>query len=160
MQRFIAQRKASQNLGFGILGGVLGATLGAAIWAGLTFATHFQIGWMAVGVGFLAGFGVRILGKGIDPVFGYAGAMLALIGCVAGNLLTVMLVVSSQGHIPLSVLAAKLTPDAAWRMLTADFNVIDLLFYGVAIFAGYRYSFQHITAAELEGLQTQPSSTP
>ena len=157
VQRFIAQRKAAQNLGLGILGGVLGATIGASIWAGLTFVTHFQIGWMAVGVGFLAGFGVRILGKGIEPIFGYIGATLALIGCLAGNLLTVMLVVSSEEHIPLSVIASKLSPDLAWRMLTADFNVIDLLFYGLAIFAGYRYSFQHITPAELEALRTQPN---
>ena len=160
LQRFLAQRKGEQNLGLGILGGVIGAALGATIWALITILTHFQIGWMAVGVGFLAGFGVRILGRGMEPVFGYVGAVLALIGCVAGNLLSVMLTVSSQEHIPFGLIASKLTPDLAWRMLSADFNVIDLLFYGLAIFAGYRYSFHHITAAELEAVRTRSSPHP
>jgi len=160
LRRLIAQRKAAQNIGLGILGGAVGAAIGAAIWAAITSATHYQIGWMAVGVGFLAGFGVRIFGKGIDRIFGYVGALMAFAGCVAGNLLTVMLVVSSQGHIPLGTIASRLTPDLAWRMLTADFSLIDLLFYGLAIFAGYRYAFQRITPAELEALRPQSPSTP
>jgi hypothetical protein len=157
LQRLLAQRKAGQSLALGSLGGIIGAAIGAAIWAALTLATHYQIGYMAVGVGFLTGFGVRIFGKGIDPVFGYMGAVLALAGCLAGNILTMMLVVSQHEHIALSVIASKMTPQLAWLMLTSDFNIIDLLFYGLAVFAGYRYSFHHITQAELEAM---PRSNP
>ena len=44
-----------QNLLMGTVGGLLAALLGAGIWAGVTVATEYQIGWMAVGIGFLVG---------------------------------------------------------------------------------------------------------
>jgi hypothetical protein len=45
--------KADQNLSFGIVGGAVAAAVGATIWAIITAVTNYQIGWMAVGVGFL-----------------------------------------------------------------------------------------------------------
>lgn len=39
--------------------GLVGATVGAAIWAGIAIATELAIGYVAVLVGFLAGYGVR-----------------------------------------------------------------------------------------------------
>ena len=77
LQAFVARRRDAQNLGLGLLGGVIGAALGALAWAAVTALTQFQIGWMSIGVGFLTGVGVRILGKGVDKVFGYVGAALA-----------------------------------------------------------------------------------
>ena len=120
----------------------------------ITAATKYQIGWMAIGVGFLTGYGVRVLGHGVDRVFGYVGAALALAGCVAGNIFATMLMVSAQEHIPLATIAARMTPDLAWTMLADTFSPIDLLFYGFARYFGYRYSFQPITPAELETLRS------
>ena len=65
MAMFNAQLDAEQNLPLGVCGGLLAAVLGAAVWAGVTVATGYQIGWMAVGVGFVVGFTVRLLGKGV-----------------------------------------------------------------------------------------------
>jgi hypothetical protein len=48
---------------------------------------------------------------------------------------------------------AHLTPNLAWRILTQGVNVIDLLFYGIALYFGYRYSFQRITSDELASLR-------
>ncbi|MDQ6767845.1 MAG: hypothetical protein M3Z41_08555, partial [Candidatus Eremiobacteraeota bacterium] len=114
--------------------------------------TKFQIGWEAVGVGFITGYGVRVFGKGIDPVFGYAGAVLSLLGCAAGNILTVMIVVATQEHMALSDVAARMTPQITWRMLAAGFNPIDALFYALGIYYGYRSSFHRITREELAAL--------
>ncbi|MEJ2510629.1 MAG: hypothetical protein P8Y72_03430 [Anaerolineales bacterium] len=65
--------KLQQNLGLGIIGGAIGGLLGAVVWAAVTYLTEYQIGWLALGVGYLVGIGVRLLGKGIDKVFGIAG---------------------------------------------------------------------------------------
>ena len=154
VQAFIQRRRDEQNLGLGILGGVIGAALGAALWGAITAATKYQIGWMAIGVGFLTGFGVRILGKGVDQVFGIVGAVLALAGCVAGNIFATMLMVSAQEHIPLATIAARMTPNLAWVMLADTFSPIDLVFYGFALYFGYRYSFHRITQADLETLRS------
>lgn len=154
LQDFIRRRRDAQNLGLGILGGVIGAAIGAALWAGITAATKFQIGFMAVGVGFLTGFGVRYLGKGMDPIFGVVGAVLSLAGCLAGNLLAIILLVSTQEHIPFGTIVARMSPDLAWKMLVETFSPIDLLFYGLALYFGYRYSFHPITHDELESLKS------
>src|SRR5215472_894450 len=100
MQYALAQLRAQQNLAGGALAGLAAALIGAAIWAGITFATNYQIGWMAVGVGFLVGYAIRTIGRGIDRVYGYLGAGLSLLGCAVGNLLTVCAVVSQQQNMP------------------------------------------------------------
>lgn len=51
-------------------------------------ATKYQIGWMAIGVGFLVGFSVRRFGRGTAKTFGIIGAVSALPGCLLGNLLS------------------------------------------------------------------------
>jgi hypothetical protein len=155
LQDFVRRRRDQQNLGMAILGGAIGAALGAALWAGITAAFEGrQIGFMAIGVGFLVGFAVRYLGKGMDPIFGVVGAVFSLIGCVAGNILAVMLLVSTQEHIPFATIAAKMSPTLAWTMLTDTFSPIDLLFYGLALYFGYRYSFHPISQAELASLKS------
>ena len=42
------------------LGGLVGGAIGAAIWAGIVYAIHVEIGWLAWGVGALVGLGVRL----------------------------------------------------------------------------------------------------
>ena len=62
--------RSEQNLPVGAIAGALAAVGGAGIWALVTVMTEYQIGWMAIGIGFLVGISMRFSGKGIDPVFG------------------------------------------------------------------------------------------
>jgi hypothetical protein len=39
-----------------------------------------------------------------------------------------------------------------WIFLKAGFEPIDVLFYGIALYFGYRYSFRQIKMEELEKL--------
>ena len=152
VRKYVAQLRDRQNFGLGLLGGAIGAAIGAAAWAIITALTQFQIGWEAVGVGFITGYGVRRLGRGVDPVFGYAGAALSLAGCLAGNILAVMIAISARDNIPLSNIAARMTPALAWRMIVADFQPFDALFYALGLYYGYRNSFHRITNEELASL--------
>ena len=52
-----------KKLLLGGLAGLAAAIIGAIIWAVVTVTAKYQIGWMAVGVGVLVGFALRI-GKG------------------------------------------------------------------------------------------------
>lgn len=159
LKDYLARRRDAQNLGLGILGGVIGAALGAVIWAAITAVSGYQIGFMAIGVGFLTGFGVRILGKGMDKIFGYVGALLSLAGCAAGNILAAVISVSAHEHIPFATIMQRLTPQTAWQILIGTSNIIDVLFYGIALYFGYKYSFHGITAEELEALK-EPEPAP
>jgi hypothetical protein len=72
-----------KKLLLGGLAGLAAAIVGAVIWAVITVTTDHQIGWMALGVGALVGFALRI-GNG-GKAFGILGALFALFGCVLGN---------------------------------------------------------------------------
>ncbi len=138
-----------QNLGGGILAGAVAALVGAGIWALVTVLTEYQIGWMAVGVGFLVGIAVRAVGKGIDQVFGIAGAVLALLGCMAGNLLTICYFVAQQEDIPLMTLLPQLNFDIVRELMMSTFSPMDLLFYGIAVYEGYHLSTRDVTDEDL-----------
>ncbi len=152
LQRFIQEIKDNQNLLSGSLAGVAAAVLGAGLWGVITAVTKYQIGWMAVGVGFLVGMAVRTFGKGIDKSFGIAGAAISVLGCMAGNLLAICIMISQQQQVPFSQILSGLTPEVATRLMKATFNPMDLLFYGLAVYAGYRFSFRRISAEELARL--------
>ncbi len=140
-ERQLREQKERQSLGRGLIGGIVGAVVGAVLWAIITAVTGYQIGWMAVGVGFLTGYGVRALGKGVEAKFGYVGAVLSLLGCVTGNLLAVCIILSQRRGVSLLEVLSRLDLDMALAILKATFHPLDLLFYGIGIYEGYKFSF-------------------
>lgn len=142
--------REEQKLGAGILAGFVAAVAGAALWAVITVATGYQIGWMAVGVGFLVGLAVRQVGRGLDKSFGIAGALLALLGCLLGNFFTVVHFVAEASELAYFETLTTLEPAAIPELMTVTFSPMDLLFYGIAIYEGYKLSFRQISRDELE----------
>lgn len=65
----------------GIIGGIVGGAIGAGAWGLIAYLTGFEIGWVAVGVGFVTGVGVAIGTKGRGGVM--AGIFAAIISLVA-----------------------------------------------------------------------------
>src|SRR2546422_8431344 len=103
-----------ENLPMGFMAGLVAAAIGAGLWALVTIVTGFQIGWMAVGVGFLVGWAVRVAGKGAHMAFGILGAALALGGCALGNLLAVAVIAARHFEVPLQAAFTRL--DARCRV--------------------------------------------
>jgi hypothetical protein len=120
--------------------GLVASLLGAIVWAVITVATKMQIGFMAVGVGFLVAWAVRRFGQGTQPIYGVIGAVLALLGCVAGNLLSACsFLANSQDKAVLDIVGLVAAhPAVAVRLLQATFNEMDLLFYAIAVYEGYK----------------------
>ncbi len=150
------QLRDNQNLSMGIVGGFGAAILGSVVWAVITALTLYQIGFMAIGVGFLVGYAVRRMGQGIDPMFGYFGAGLSLLGCIVGNLLTTCIIAANQEGIPLMQVLASLNPTVALEIMKYTFSPMDLLFYGIALYYGYRFSFRQLTSEEMKSI-TKPA---
>jgi hypothetical protein len=139
-QAWQRQVESEQNLSLAVMGGAVAALIGAALWAAITVFTQFQIGWMAIGVGFLVGFAVRWLGKGIGLSFGIAGAVLSLLGCLLGNLMSACGFVALKKAVPLMMILkpALLKPALAFELLKAAFHPMDILFYAIAVYEGYK----------------------
>ena len=152
VQEFRAQLERQQNLPAGIAAGLVAAIAGAVAWAALTVATKYQIGYMAVGVGFLVGCAVRHFGRGITSPFAVAGCLLALLGCLLGNLLSMCGFVSIHESIPVLNIVSRLNPGMAIQLLMATFEPMDLVFYGIALYAGHQYSARRITSEELQSM--------
>lgn len=139
-----------QNLMMGALTGFFAAMVGAGIWATVTVVTEYQIGWMAVGIGFLVGFAVRFAGKGISPVFGAVSAVMALVGCAVGNLMTFTYFIAMSEGLSFMDVATQLDFAIAFEILTSTFEVMDVLFYGLAAYFGYKYAFRQVTQQDLD----------
>ena len=144
------QLESEQNLVLGVAGGLGASILGAAVWAGITVVSGYQIGIMAIGVGFLVGFVVRRLGRGVTNTFGIAGAALSLFGCALGNLLAVTALVAAEQGVAFGAALAQLNLELIQQLMVAFFSPMDLLFYAIAVYYGYKLSFRQITEADLQ----------
>ncbi|MEW4489766.1 hypothetical protein AB1L42_16915 [Thalassoglobus sp. JC818] len=60
-----------------LIGGLIGAAIGAAVWIAVVHFTNYEVGYIALLVGFLAGIGVRVVAGeevGIGPGIAAVGA--------------------------------------------------------------------------------------
>jgi hypothetical protein len=124
-----------------LLGGFAGlaaAIIGAIIWAVVTVTTKYQIGWMALGVGALVGFALRI-GNG-GKAFGVLGAFLALFGCVLGNYLSLIAFASGGEQVAFIAMLNNADPAKVISAMWDDFISGSFLFYAMAAYEGYKFS--------------------
>ncbi len=149
------QARDNQNPGMAMAGGAIAAIIGATVWAAISYLTEYQIGWMAVGVGFLVGWAVKTMGKGVDTGFGVIGAALALFGCALGNVLAICGVISGQENVPYFEVLSSLDVSIAFELLRETFSPIDLLFYGLALYYGFKYSRVTVEPAKASARPSQ-----
>jgi hypothetical protein len=151
---------AQQNLPLAIVGGMVAAIAGGLAWAVVTVASGYQIGWMAIGIGFLVGMAVRTLGKGMTKTFGIAGGGFSLFGCALGNLLAICGLVAQSADAPLvsTTLAILSEPAAAIEFMKLSFSPMDVVFYAIAVYEGYKFSFRQISDEELEVMLQRQST--
>ncbi len=159
-EELIEKLREEQNPINGIVSGLIAAIIGGVIWAVVTLLTKYQIGWMAIGVAYIVGWSIRRWGKGIDPYFGIIGAILSLLGCILGNIFSIALILSQYALVDLpSILwSLILHPNILFFFIQESFSVYDLLFYGIAIYYGYRYSIRTYTIdrENIKSTETQP----
>ncbi|MCB9230042.1 MAG: hypothetical protein H6581_00115 [Bacteroidia bacterium] len=129
----------------GFLGGLAAAFAGAILWAIVTVATGYQIGYMAVGVGLMVGFAIRYAGKGIDPLFGYMGAGLSLFGCLLGNFFTLVGFASKEAGSGIFETFSLIDYGLVPGVMAESFGIMTLLFFGIALYEGYKFSIQKVT---------------
>ncbi|MGB3467106.1 MAG: hypothetical protein WBA74_17630 [Cyclobacteriaceae bacterium] len=147
--QYLERLKTEQNLPLGIVGAAIAALIGALLWAVITNATGYQIGYVAIAIGFIVGFANRTLGKGLDPIFGIVGALFAFFGCFFGNYLS--LVGLAADSMAITYMEALTTFDSALVLeaMMDDFGLFDIVFYGIAIYEGYKFSFRQIDEEEM-----------
>ncbi len=161
LEKFMIEAKAKESLPLAILGGLVASIVAGIIWALISYATRMQIGFMAIGVGFLVGYAVNFFGKGFGNSFGVIGALFSLFGCLFGNLLAVIISAAFTEGVPVTaiLLAFITSPSVVLEIFAETFSPIDLLFYGIAIYEGYKFSMRHLSDEEFASLQS-PTDAP
>ncbi len=85
MEELANEVSTPKDLPMAILGGLLGALLGAILWVLVVVITNFQSGFVAIGVGWLAGQGVALFVKRRKSFqLQIVSAIFAAIGCGFG----------------------------------------------------------------------------
>lgn len=141
--------KGEQNFHLAIGIGAIVTILCAVIWALITIITEYQIGYMAVGVGFAVGYTVRYAGKGIDQKFGFLGAGYALLGCLLGNLFSQIGFAANYLEVGFFEVLSVVSFGDIIDIMVESFAFMDVLFYGIAIYEGYKFAFRQLTEEEL-----------
>ena len=149
LEQYMRRLSMEQNLLLGILAGFLAAVAGAVAWAAVTVLTGYQIGYMAVAIGFAVGYTIRTTGQGLDKAFGVAGAVLALFGCALGNFLSTCGFVAEEFGVGYLEVLQTLDFSAVPALMVETFSPMDVLFYGIALYQGYKMSFRQVTQEEL-----------
>jgi len=149
LNAYIEKLKLEQNLPMALMAGLGASLIGALLWATITVVTEYQIGYMAIAVGFMVGYAVRYLGKGLDQIYGIIGAVFALLGCLMGNFFSI--VGFAANELGLGYLEALNSIDLGVipEIMGDTFSPIDILFYGIAIYEGYKFAFRPITEEEI-----------
>ncbi|MEV5608247.1 hypothetical protein [Streptomyces sp. NPDC052225] len=123
----------SGNLGLGILAGFVTMLVVAGAYGGIIGATEHEIGYAAVGVGFLVGLVTGKVG-GNNPVTLGVSVVFSLIGVYFGQLLGEAIIGAKQ--LPVSVTDLFLDHfsllNEAWK---ADSDFISYLFFVIAAIA-------------------------
>jgi hypothetical protein len=101
-----------------VVGGLAGGLIGAAIWAAIGYFTGYEVGWIAWGIGFLAGLGVSVTGSqevarfdkvqrkmvvertaADGPLAGAVAAIAAVLSVLVGKYAVIHLLVASPSSL-------------------------------------------------------------
>jgi hypothetical protein len=135
-----AEAPGGATIGLATLAGLGAAIAGAALWAVVTVLTSYELGIMAIAVGFMVGRAIIFVAKSGNATLGIIGAVCALFGCVLGNLFSAVGFAAQAWNASYFDVLTHLNIDLATRLMTVSFGAMDLIFYAIGIYEGYRFS--------------------
>ena len=146
--------KMEQNLFAGIISGIVVGLICAIMWGIITLTTGYQIGYMALAIGALVGITIRKFGNGIENIFGILGALISLLSVLLGNFLGIIGFISKSENLKFFETLSRFDFNYLPQIMIESFNIVDILFYGIATYTGYRFSFRNITEKKLMDIIT------
>jgi hypothetical protein len=130
-----APAPVKNNIGLGLAAAFVAAVVAAGVYGGVIGLTKREIGWAAVGVGFLIGLAAGRLG-GRNPVLPVASAVLSLGAVYLGQLVGEAMLIADQVKVGFSeVFFQHLSVvQEAWK---ADADPLTFLFFAIAAYVAF-----------------------
>jgi hypothetical protein len=139
----------------------LGAALvSAVIWMVVVQVTGYEVGIVAVGIGFLVGLAMAST-AGTSRALAPIAAVLSLLGCVLGQALTDAHFVAQGAGVSTIFALRHMIADPGglgWDVFRAGFGPIDVLFWAIAGVQGFRLTARAV--AENRAVAARPEFVP
>ncbi|WP_030317205.1 hypothetical protein [Streptomyces sp. NRRL B-3229] len=130
-----APAPARNNLGLGLVAAFVAAVVAAGVYGAIIGLTKHEIGWAAVGVGFLVGLAAGRLG-GRNPVLPVASAVLSLGSVYIGQLVGEAMIGAKETTLSFSELFFQHFDvlQQAWK---ADADPLTFVFFAIAAYVAF-----------------------
>ena len=141
-----------QNLAGAVLAGLAGAIAGAFAWGAVALGTGAIIAVVAIGVGALVGFGVRVFGRGVTDVYAIVATCMAILGCAAGNLLALILFELASLDLSISQAISLLDPERLLADFVGTLGIMELFYWLIAAYSGWWLAKRGLSEEEAAAL--------
>jgi hypothetical protein len=123
----------------GVLAGLIAAVVGAAAWALLVGLTHYEIGFLAVAVGYGVGWAVHRFGGVASAGLAVGAAVLAAFGIMFGFVLAGLFIDAHDAHVGLGEAVQIVSSDIGWvTYIKGSIGGIGWLYLAIGAFAAFR----------------------
>ncbi|MFC8271782.1 hypothetical protein ACFUJR_04395 [Streptomyces sp. NPDC057271] len=126
---------ARDNVALGLVAALVAALVGAGLYGGLAGAVDREIGYAAVGVGFLVGFAAGKVG-GRNPALPVAGAVLSLGAVYVGQLLAIAIILGKELNVSATDMFFEQF-DLLTGIWSESKDFMTFLFFALAAFAAF-----------------------
>ena len=154
------QLLSEQNFPVAVVSGSIAAVLAGGIYAVITSMAGYSVSFMAIGVGVLVGFTIQFLGRGVETKYAILASVLAVLGCVLGNVFAVMLIVARATGGSLADLASQISLETIVEYAIASFQLIDIVYWLLAIWAASYFAKRALTREEGLAIYTYEKRPP
>ena len=148
----LSKLKTEQQYPKALIAGLIVGIIGAMAWGAITVATEYQIGYMAIAIGAGIGLAMRYFGKGIDQIFGITGAIIAVISCLLGNFFSIVGFIASSESLGYLETLSSFNYSLLFPIMSETFSPMDIIFYAIAAYEGYKFSFRVFTEEDLQAI--------
>jgi hypothetical protein len=125
------------------LGAVLGGAAGVTVWWGVTVATHWSIGLIAVGLGWAVGWGtVRFSGGKRSQGLQFLSAAVACVSWVVASYLVNMTFINRSFAEKGDSFRVPFPPtslDMAGKVIGAGFGIMDVVFLAIMAWEAWKF---------------------
>ncbi|WP_406201174.1 hypothetical protein OG920_43500 [Streptomyces europaeiscabiei] len=130
-----AAAPARNNLALGLVAAVVVALVTAGIYGGIVGATKYEIGYAAVGVGFLIGFAAGKIG-GTNPVLPVVSALLSLGAVYLGQLIGIAMMFADELGVSATTMLVEHV-DVLTEYWGETAGAMTFLFLAIGAFAAF-----------------------
>lgn len=125
----------------GLTAAIIFGLVGAFIWAIIVKETGYNLGIVAILVGYLISQGFVWAGRNNSPIWGYVAAVIATLSIFLGKMFSVIIMVAEFYDITVLQMMQALDYGQLMRYMVETFEAFDLVFYAIAIQTAYKRSF-------------------